>query len=81
MEDSPPAAERLKPQPFRRKEPALHFQACVRGDLQELSKWVQSGGDPNSRDEEGWAPLHHATVSGGVFVVLVLLVGKVCWQV
>lgn len=63
MGDSPPAVERLKPQPFRRKEPALHFQACVRGDLQELSKWVQAGGDPNSRDEEGWALLHHATVS------------------
>ena len=66
MEDGPPASERLKPQPFRRKDPALHFQACVRGDLRELAKWVRSGGDPNSRDEEGWALLHHATVGDGV---------------
>lgn len=63
MEDTPPASERLKPQRFRRKDPALHFQACVRGDIHELRKWVKSGGDPNARDGEGWALLHHATVS------------------
>lgn len=59
----PPASERLKPQPFRRKEPALHFQAAVRGDAQDLNKFLLDGGDPDSRDEQGWALLHHATVS------------------
>ncbi|CAB1115783.1 unnamed protein product [Ectocarpus sp. CCAP 1310/34] len=60
----PMSAERLKPQPFRRKDPPMHFQASVRGDLQELNKWLISGGDPNSRDDEGWALLHHASMHG-----------------
>ncbi|CBJ32443.1 conserved unknown protein [Ectocarpus siliculosus] len=60
----PMSAERLKPQPFRRKDPPMHFQASVRGDRQELNKWLISGGDPNSRDEEGWALLHHASMHG-----------------
>lgn len=59
----PSTSERLKPQPLRRKDPALHFQAAVRGDAQDLSKYLLRGGDPDSRDEQGWALLHHATVS------------------
>eukprot|EP00903_Cladosiphon_okamuranus_P016688 g15385.t1 len=71
--DSPPASERLKSQPFRRKDPAQHFQACVRGDIHELTKWVTSGGDPNARDEEGWTLLHHATMHGREECVQLLL--------
>lgn len=71
----PMSAERLKPQPFRRKDPPMHFQASVRGDRQELNKWLISGGDPNSRDEEGWALLHHASVSVELYAAL-----SCCWQ-
>ncbi|CAM9681509.1 unnamed protein product [Ectocarpus fasciculatus] len=69
----PTSAERLKPQPFRRKDPPMHFQASVRGDRQELNKWLISGGDPNSRDEEGWAMLHHASMHGREDCVELLL--------
>eukprot|EP00752_Nemacystus_decipiens_P001220 g1220.t1 len=72
-EGSPPASERLKPQLFRRKDPARHFQACVRGDIHELAQWVKSGGDPNARDDEGWALLHHATMHGREECVQLLL--------
>ncbi|CAM9551124.1 unnamed protein product [Ectocarpus sp. 13 AM-2016] len=69
----PMSAERLKPQPFRRRDPPMHFQASVRGDRQELNKWLISGGDPNSRDEEGWALLHHASMHGREDCVELLL--------
>ena len=78
MADSPPASERLKPQPFRRKDPALHFQACVRGDVHELTKWVKSGGDIDARDESGFGLLHHATVS---FVFCSVWSGGLCHRV
>lgn len=66
----PAASERLKPQPFRRKDPAPHFQAAVRGDTQDLDKYLSHGGDPDSRDEQGWALLHHATVSLVGFIAM-----------
>lgn len=62
-EHSLPPSENLKPNVFRRKQPALHFLACVRGDVLELAGWLFGGGDPNERDSEGWALLQHASVS------------------
>lgn len=49
--------------PLRRRQPALHFLACARGDVDELTDWLCTGGDPNSRDSDGWALLLHASVS------------------
>lgn len=56
----------------------MHFQASVRGDRQELNKWLISGGDPNSRDEEGWALLHHASVSVGSYTERTRLLAAAC---
>lgn len=63
MEPALPTLEHLKPRDFRRKDPALHFLAGIRGDKEELENWLLAGGDPNARDGEGWALLHHASVS------------------
>ena len=63
MEPALPSLENLKPRDFRRKDPALHFLAGIQGDTEELEKWLLAGGDPNARDGEGWALLHHASVS------------------
>lgn len=62
MEPALPTLD-LKPRDFRRKDPALHFLAGIRGDTEELEMWLLAGGDPNARDGEGWALLHHASVS------------------
>ncbi|CAN0058708.1 unnamed protein product [Scytosiphon promiscuus] len=69
----PSVSERLKPHPFRRKDPPLHVQASVRGDRQELEKWLVSGGDANIRDDDGWALLHHASMHGREECVELLL--------
>lgn len=63
LEPALPTLEHLKPRDFRRKDPALHFLAGIRGDTEELENWLLAGGDPNARDGEGWALLHHASVS------------------
>lgn len=58
-----PTLGHLKPRDFRRKDPALHFLASIRGDTEELEAWLVAGGDSNARDGEGWTLLHHASVS------------------
>lgn len=62
--DSPlPPIASLKPSVFHRKEPALHFLASARGDVEVLSEWLLAGGDPDAVDGDGWALLQHASVS------------------
>ncbi|CAM9494784.1 unnamed protein product [Laminaria digitata] len=72
MEPALPTLD-LKPRDFRRKDPALHFLAGIRGDTEELESWLLAGGDPNARDGEGWALLHHASMNGRVECVQLLL--------
>lgn len=62
---------------FRTRTPALHFLASARGDVDELTDWLRTGGDPNSRDSDGWALLLHASVSANAEVLDIV---RLCWR-
>lgn len=47
----------------RRSTPGRPFMASARGDVDDLRSWLKGGGDPNLTDNDGWAPILHASVS------------------
>lgn len=53
-------------------ETQLH-QACISGNLQQVTRLLDQGHPINIRDHAGWTPLHEASNHGHVDVVKVLL--------
>ncbi len=55
------------------------LEACTRGDLQFVEKYIQSGGDVNVRDCFGYSPLHNAILPHKVeslnIVIMLLAAG------
>ncbi|CAM9278438.1 unnamed protein product, partial [Heterosigma akashiwo] len=48
--------------------------SCARiGDLPNLLKYLEAGGNPNQLDEKGWTPLHYSCRHGNTMLTEVLL--------
>lgn len=52
---------------------ALLFEACQSGDSEKARIALESGINPNIRNNEGWMPLHYATENGYDEVISLLL--------
>lgn len=50
----------------------LHY-AANEGRLEDATLLLESGADPNARDDNGWAPLHFAAQSGMLQIAELLL--------
>jgi ankyrin repeat protein len=49
------------------------LEAAENGDLIKLQTALEKGANPNTKDDDGWTPLHWAAYRGHVDVVRVLL--------
>ena len=66
----------VTPTPAFAPTPALigdAVQAAARGDADWLKQWLDTGGDPNRADANGWTPLLKAAVRGQAPAVAILL--------
>jgi ankyrin repeat protein len=51
----------------------LLLNACSDGDLEKAKRAIENGADVNAKDEEGWTPLHKASLCGHEAVVSLLV--------
>ena len=56
--------------------PVSIHEACKTGNMTELNQWLSLGTDLNQKDEDGYAPLHHACENGHEDMVRKLLENK-----
>ena len=56
--------------------PVSIHEACKTGNMRELNQWLSLGTDLNQKDEDGYAPLHHACENGHEDMVRKLLENK-----
>jgi len=64
------------PSPDSEESSVTVHEACKTGNMRELNQWLSLGTDLNKKDEDGYAPLHHACENGHEDMVQKLLENK-----